>query len=258
MVSQIGVAPDVQHLGPVHGITPTRQDAARPRPSPIVVNTVDATPRGCPGTQGHGCPASRTEVGRYSLHPDEVALPGASGLPMPGMSIEKPSARPKPRPPSAPCSAGPATIPDREGLLDTPTRVTRSYARSCSRATRSTRAAISSRMFEEVGGYDELVILRDIPFVSFCEHHMLPVVGKAHVGYLPTNRVVGISKLARVVHGFARRLPDPGEADRPDRPAPSTRCCSPQGVGRGDRGRAQLHDPARGQHPRRLADHHPA
>src|SRR5438105_1621936 len=62
------------------------------------------------------------------------------------------------------------------------------------------------RTFEEVGGYDELVVLRDIRVVSFCEHHMLPVIGRAHVGYLPTNRVVGISKLARVVYGFGRRL----------------------------------------------------
>jgi GTP cyclohydrolase I len=62
------------------------------------------------------------------------------------------------------------------------------------------------KVFEEVGGYDELVVLRDIRFVSFCEHHMLPVVGKAHVAYLPTDRVVGISKLARVVHGYARRF----------------------------------------------------
>ncbi len=62
------------------------------------------------------------------------------------------------------------------------------------------------RTFEEVGGYDQMVLLRDIRFVSFCEHHMLPVIGRAHVGYLPTNRVVGISKLARVVRGFARRL----------------------------------------------------
>ncbi|KAK0329621.1 hypothetical protein LTR94_036037, partial [Friedmanniomyces endolithicus] len=62
------------------------------------------------------------------------------------------------------------------------------------------------KTFEETGGYDQLVVLKDIRFVSFCEHHMLPVVGKAHVAYLPTNRVVGISKLARVVRGFARRL----------------------------------------------------
>ena len=62
------------------------------------------------------------------------------------------------------------------------------------------------KTFEEVGGYDELVVLRDIRVVSFCEHHMLPFTGRAHVGYLPTNRVVGISKLARVVNGFSRRL----------------------------------------------------
>ena len=66
--------------------------------------------------------------------------------------------------------------------------------------------AYLERTFEEVGGYDQLVVLKDIRFVSFCEHHMLPVIGKAHVGYLPNGRVVGISKLARVVNGFARRL----------------------------------------------------
>jgi GTP cyclohydrolase I len=95
--------------------------------------------------------------------------------------------------------------PDREGLLDTPKRVVKSYRELFSGYEVEPRAYLE-RTFEEVGGYDELVILRDIPFVSFCEHHMLPVVGKAHVGYLPTDRVVGISKLARVVHGFARRL----------------------------------------------------
>jgi GTP cyclohydrolase I len=95
--------------------------------------------------------------------------------------------------------------PDREGLLDTPARVVRSYRELFAGYEVDPRAYLE-RTFEEVGGYDELVILRDIPFVSFCEHHMLPVVGHAHVGYLPTNRVVGISKLARVVHGFARRL----------------------------------------------------
>jgi GTP cyclohydrolase I len=95
--------------------------------------------------------------------------------------------------------------PEREGLLDTPGRVARSYRELFSGYDVDPRAYLE-RTFEEVGGYDEMVILRDIPFVSFCEHHMLPVVGHAHVGYLPTNRVVGISKLARVVHGFARRL----------------------------------------------------
>ena len=95
--------------------------------------------------------------------------------------------------------------PDREGLLDTPARVARSYRELFAGYDVDPRAYLE-RTFEEGGGYDELVVLKDIRFVSFCEHHMLPVVGKAHVGYLPTNRVVGISKLARVVHGFARRL----------------------------------------------------
>ena len=95
--------------------------------------------------------------------------------------------------------------PRREGLLDTPARVARSYRELFAGYDECPRSYLE-RTFEEVAGYDELVVLRDIRFVSFCEHHMLPVVGKAHVGYLPTNRVVGISKLARVVKGFGRRL----------------------------------------------------
>ncbi|VFU11070.1 GTP cyclohydrolase I FolE [Methylocella tundrae] len=95
--------------------------------------------------------------------------------------------------------------PDREGLLDTPGRVARSYRELFAGYATDPRTYLE-RTFEEVGGYDELVVMRDIPVVSFCEHHMLPVIGRAHVGYLPSNRVVGISKLARVVHGFARRL----------------------------------------------------
>jgi len=95
--------------------------------------------------------------------------------------------------------------PSREGLKDTPARVARSYRELFAGYDTDPREYLE-RVFEEVGGYDELVVLRDIRFVSFCEHHMLPVVGRAHVGYLPTNRVVGISKLARVVHGFARRF----------------------------------------------------
>lgn len=93
----------------------------------------------------------------------------------------------------------------REGLLDTPARVARSYRELFAGYEADPRHYLE-RTFEEVGGYDELVVLRDIRFVSFCEHHMLPVVGRAHVGYLPDKRVVGISKLARVVNGFARRL----------------------------------------------------
>ena len=95
--------------------------------------------------------------------------------------------------------------PDREGLLDTPGRVVRSYKELYAGYEIEPRQYLE-RTFEEVGGYDQMVVLKDIRFVSFCEHHMLPVVGIAHVGYLPTNRVVGISKLARVVRGFARRL----------------------------------------------------
>jgi GTP cyclohydrolase I len=95
--------------------------------------------------------------------------------------------------------------PDREGLLDTPKRVAKSY-RELFAGYESDPREYLARTFDEVGGYDELVVLKDIRVVSFCEHHMLPFLGTAHVGYLPSNRVVGISKLARVVHGFARRL----------------------------------------------------
>ncbi len=95
--------------------------------------------------------------------------------------------------------------PGREGLLDTPKRVTKSYRELFAGYDECPRKYLE-RTFEEVAGYDELVVLKDIRFSSFCEHHMLPFVGRAHVGYLPTDRVVGISKLARVVHGFARRL----------------------------------------------------
>jgi GTP cyclohydrolase I len=95
--------------------------------------------------------------------------------------------------------------PDREGLRDTPGRVVRAYRELFSGYESDPREYLE-RTFEEVGGYDELVLLRDIRVVSFCEHHMLPFLGRAHVAYLPNDRVVGISKLARVVHGFARRL----------------------------------------------------
>ena len=95
--------------------------------------------------------------------------------------------------------------PDREGLLDTPARVARSYKELFSGYDEDPRRFLE-RTFEEVGGYDDMIVLTDIRVVSVCEHHMLPVVGWAHVGYLPRNRVVGISKLARVVQGFAKRL----------------------------------------------------
>jgi GTP cyclohydrolase I len=95
--------------------------------------------------------------------------------------------------------------PDREGLRDTPARVARAW-REYARGYAEDPAHHLARTFDEVGGYDEIVLLRDIPFQSHCEHHLAPIIGKAAIAYLPSNRVVGISKLARVLHGFARRL----------------------------------------------------
>jgi GTP cyclohydrolase I len=95
--------------------------------------------------------------------------------------------------------------PTREGLLDTPGRVARAY-REYFKGYEEDPGVHLSRTFAEVGGYDEIVILRDIPFQSHCEHHMAPIIGKGHIAYLPRDRVVGISKLARVLHGYARRL----------------------------------------------------
>ena len=95
--------------------------------------------------------------------------------------------------------------PAREGLLDTPARVARAWREYC-QGNEEDPALHLSRTFAEVGGYDEVVLLKDIPFQSHCEHHMAPITGKASIAYLPNNRVVGISKLARVLHGYARRL----------------------------------------------------
>jgi len=95
--------------------------------------------------------------------------------------------------------------PDREGLSDTPNRVARAW-REYAKGYGEDPALHLTRTFEEVGGYDEIVLLKDIPFQSHCEHHMAPIIGKAAIAYLPRDRVVGISKLARVLQGFARRL----------------------------------------------------
>ena len=95
--------------------------------------------------------------------------------------------------------------PDREGLKDTPARVARAFEDWFS-GYKEDPEAYMRRTFEEVEGYDNMIVLRDIRFESHCEHHLAPIIGKAHVGYLPNNKVVGISKLARVVEAYARRL----------------------------------------------------
>ena len=95
--------------------------------------------------------------------------------------------------------------PEREGLLDTPQRVGRAWKEYCEGYGEDPGMHLS-RTFEEVGGYDELVLLKGIPFQSHCEHHMAPITGTASIAYMPKDRVVGISKLARVLQGYARRL----------------------------------------------------
>ena len=95
--------------------------------------------------------------------------------------------------------------PDREGLRDTPARVVKSYEEFFAGYGMDPKELLE-RTFEETEGYDELIVLKDIRFESHCEHHMVPVIGKAHIGYLPDRRVIGISKLARVIDAFAKRL----------------------------------------------------
>ncbi len=117
-----------------------------------------------------------------------------------------------PRPTRAQAEAAVRTLiawagddPSREGLLETPGRVVRSYEEFFAGYTTDPEEFLS-KTFEEVEGYDEMVTVRDIDLMSHCEHHMVPIIGKAHVAYLPHKRVVGLSKLARVVEAFARRL----------------------------------------------------
>ncbi len=95
--------------------------------------------------------------------------------------------------------------PSREGLLDTPSRVVKSYAEMFGGYNESVEDVLG-RTFEEVHGYDDIVMVRDIPFFSHCEHHMVPIIGKAHIAYLPDGKVLGLSKIARTVDIFARRL----------------------------------------------------
>ena len=95
--------------------------------------------------------------------------------------------------------------PDREGLKDTPRRVVKPYAEIYGGYEQDPEDVLG-RTFEEVAGYDDIVVVKDIPFFSHCEHHMVPIIGKAHVAYLPNGRVLGLSKIARVVEIFGRRL----------------------------------------------------
>ncbi len=117
-----------------------------------------------------------------------------------------------PRPTSEEAEAAVRTLiawagddPLREGVLETPARVTKAYGELFAGYTQDPRE-ILSKTFREVGGYDDIVLVRDIPFFSHCEHHMVPFFGKAHIAYLPHEGVVGLSKLARLVEAFARRL----------------------------------------------------
>jgi GTP cyclohydrolase I len=95
--------------------------------------------------------------------------------------------------------------PEREGLIDTPKRMVKAYEDLFGGYKKSAQAELGT-IFEEVGGYGDIVLVRDIPFYSHCEHHIVPIIGKAHIGYYPREGVVGLSKLARVVDIFARRL----------------------------------------------------
>jgi GTP cyclohydrolase I len=128
------------------------------------------------------------------------------------LSLITPSAPTEPKPSRAEAEAAVRTLlrwagddPDREGLRDTPARVVRAYEDWFS-GYADDPVTFLQRTFEEVDGYDEMVVLRDIRFESHCEHHLAPIIGRAHVGYLPDRKVVGISKLARVVDAYARRL----------------------------------------------------
>jgi GTP cyclohydrolase I len=130
----------------------------------------------------------------------------------PRLTVAKRPAPPSPRPSRTEAEDAVRTLlrwagddPDREGLKDTPARVARAYEDWFSGYADDPQAYLA-RTFEEVNGYDEMVVLRDIRFESHCEHHLAPIIGRVHVGYLPQNKVLGISKLARVVDAYARRL----------------------------------------------------
>ena len=119
--------------------------------------------------------------------------------------------------------------PSREGLLETPDRVARAYGEFF-KGYELDPSDYLAKTFEETYGYDEIVLLKDIRFESHCEHHMVPFIGKAHVAYLPNRRVVGISKLARVVDAFSKRFADPGKNDCADLPNTIDEVLEPRGV----------------------------
>jgi GTP cyclohydrolase I len=136
----------------------------------------------------------------------------ASTLPAPKRTIIAHSAADLPMPSREEAEAAVRTLicwagedPDREGLLDTPKRVAEAY-KEWFEGYRTDPVELLARTFDETAGYDEIVLLRDIRLVSFCEHHLAPIIGKVHVAYLPDRRVVGISKLARVVDAYAKRM----------------------------------------------------
>jgi len=128
-------------------------------------------------------------------------------------NVSKLDARPKPQAPSQEEAEAAVRVllayagddPAREGLVDTPRRVAKAY-RELFAGYQQDAGEILDRVFEEVDGYDDMVLVRDIPFASHCEHHMVPFVGKAHVAYFPSDGVVGLSKLARLVDMYARRF----------------------------------------------------
>ncbi|MHA6690278.1 GTP cyclohydrolase I FolE [Devosia sp. A449] len=129
--------------------------------------------------------------------------------PLNGLPVETTTPR---RPSQAEAEAAVRTLiawagddPSREGLLETPARVARAYGEFYAGYEQDAETVLS-KTFKEVGGYDDIVLIKDIPFSSHCEHHMVPFVGKAHIAYLPHDGVVGLSKLARLVEVFARRL----------------------------------------------------
>ena len=134
---------------------------------------------------------------------DKKALEAAS-LPVRAKKIEKPS-REQVEEAVRMLLLWTGDDPEREGLQETPARVAKAYSELFGGYAENP-ADVLGRTFEEVAGYDDMVVVKDIPFFSHCEHHMVPIIGKAHVGYLPDGRVLGLSKIARVVDIFAKRL----------------------------------------------------